>query len=215
MTDTATHWAATWLDRLDALVEAERWPDRPFETNGRPVKVFLDGRLTVRLRADASEATIEFLTGATPIVPGCEKRGSGWQATFAGNDAPGESLQTAWLRLLTQKGEAKKAAAAEEPVEDDAYYWVWDARARLTDRNLQDRDCAPFSQQLRKAFGNLTDEEQQLLRAQWKRELEEEGPTVAESLGWSGKKVMDTYKSAMAKLKKAAAAYQRPRKPRR
>ena len=67
-------------ERSDPFRMVERWPDRPFEANGRPVKVFLDGRLTVRLRADADSAEIEFLTGPTPTVPGCAKKSSGWVA---------------------------------------------------------------------------------------------------------------------------------------
>ena len=215
MSDPTEHWAAQWLTRLESQVEVERWPDRPFEANGRPVKVFLDGRLTVRLRADADSASIEFLTGPTPTVPGCEKRASGWQASFEGGDVPGDSLQQSWISVLTKLGRAKQAAADAVVEEDDAYHWVWDNRERLTDRALYDRDRKPFSEQLRQAFGNLTDDEQALLRAQWQRELKEEGPTVAETLGWSGKQVMDTYRSAMAKLKKAATGYKRPRRPRR
>jgi len=210
------HWAAAWLARLDELnLELERWPDRPFEANGRPVKVFLDGRLTVRLRADADGSTIEFLTDPTPMVPGCERKGSIWQASFDGDAVPGESMQQSWHSVLTRMGRAKKAAEEAVVEEDDAYYWVWDARARLTDRALYDFDRRPFSEQLRQAFGQLTDDEQALLRAQWKREAQEEGPTVAEALGWSGKQVMDVYRSAMAKMKAAATGYKRPKRKRR
>jgi hypothetical protein len=38
---------------------------------------------------------------------------------------------------------------------------------------------------------------------------------VAEALGWSGKQVMDVYRSAMAKMRAAANRYERPRRPRR
>jgi hypothetical protein len=215
VTDRSAHWAAAWLARLEALdLDVERWPEGADPTDGRPMKVFIDGRVALRLRADDGALTIDFLTGAKPTPLGCTKRGSGWQATFALDDAPGEGLQSSWLKLLADFGQPRKPVH-EEPEEDDAYWWVWDSRERLTERVLYDFDRKPFSEQLRKAFGTLTDDEQRLLRAQWERDLQEEGPTVAEALGWSGKQVMDVYRSAMAKMRAAANRYERPRRPRR
>ena len=210
------HWVASWLSQVEALeVEVERWPQRPFALDDRPVKVFLGGRLALRLRASPERVHIEFLTGSAPSPTGFTARGSSWEASFTQADGPGDDTLNTWLRSLARFAGPAEAPADAAPPEDDAYYWLWDHRARLTDRTLYDRDRRPFSEYMRRAFGRMTDDEQALLRAQWQRELMEEGPTVAETLGWSGKQVMDTYRSAMTQLKRAATRYERPRRPRR
>lgn len=215
ITDRFEHWTAAWLTQLGALnLDVERWPQGADPTDGRPMKVFLDGRVALRLRADDETITIEFLTGSKPDPLACTKRGTGWQGTFALDDAPNEAIQRSWLKHLAAVGKPAQTAD-DEPLEDDAYRWVWENRERLTEAALYDFDRKPFSEQLRRAFGTLTDDEQGLLRAQWERDIRGEGPTVAEALGWSGKKVMDTYRSAMAKMSTAASRYKRPRRPRR
>jgi len=216
------HWTVPFLARLDALpvpVERSSQTFDPSEPNGRPMRVFVDGRLAVRLQADAGAVTLTFLTGADVTPRKCTRRGAGWEATFAADAQPDEATQTSWLAVLgrfgRKPGEIAAAAAAEAAGPDDAQQWVWENRERLTDRRLEDRDRLPFSKQLRQAFGDLAEDEQKLLQAQWEREATGEGPTVAEQLGWEPKRVLDTYRSAMAKLRTAAEGYQRPRRPRR
>lgn len=210
------HWVDGWLRRLEALdLEMEYLPRRPdaFASQRRPIKIFLDGRLTLRLRPADDAVTIEFLTSADKAPRGCKRRGTAWEATFPTSAPPNDATQRAWLELLAKAGKRPEPTPVADTAVRDAFHrWVWESRERMTDRNLYDRDRHPFSEHMHKAFKALGADEQRLLRAQWEREALEEGPTVAEQLGWEPSKVMATYRSAMGHLKKAAPSYRRPRK---
>jgi hypothetical protein len=212
------HWTTHWLQAAEQLeVPVERWPaDADLVSGrGRPIKLFVDGTLVARLRGRDDEVMVEFLSALDKAPRGCEKTRSGWQATFGAGQSPDAAVLDQWLELLRAYGLARVPEPEEEGPPEDAARWAWANQERLTEAKLYDRDRVPFSEHLAVAFTQLSGDEQKLLRTQWKREEMDEGPTVAEMLGWDGKQVMSTYRSAMASLRKAAAGYRRPKANRR
>ncbi len=140
-------------------------------------------------------------------------------------DATAQELAPDLLALVQELGLADdsspvdaQAALPEEPpagvadtadtASDDAFYhWLWEQWSHPGARSQPDHDRRPLTDLLRRAFTALTTDEQLLLQAQRLRETEEGAPTVAQALGWSGRRVMDTYKSAKAKLRDAVARH--------